>query len=73
MQPFARAARYRYARLGVKNVECEPCGNRRCKTFFIIFVDRIFTTFIQPPFTNALDVTTQTHALSCVMRVCNAD
>jgi len=41
--------------------------------FFIIFVDRIFTTFIQPPFTNALDVTTQTHAFSCVMHLCNAD
>jgi hypothetical protein len=26
------------------------------KVFFIIFVDRIFTTFIARPFTNAFDV-----------------
>jgi hypothetical protein len=62
-----------YARLGVEHVEYEPCEKKDLQTFFIIFVDRIFTTFIQPPFTNALDVTTQTHAPSCVMRVCNAD
>jgi hypothetical protein len=40
---------------------------------FIIFVDRIFTTLVQRLFTNAFDVLTQSAAISCVYRACNAD
>jgi len=41
--------------------------------FFIIFIDRIFTTLIQRLFTNAFDVTAQTAAFSCLYRARNAD
>jgi hypothetical protein len=34
--------------------------------FFIIFVDRIFTTFIERSFTNAFDATRKTGAMPCV-------
>ncbi len=40
------------------------CWNR--KIFFIIFVDAIFTTLLERPFTNVFDVMTQTPALACV-------
>jgi hypothetical protein len=43
------------------------------KNFFIISVDRIFTTLLQRLFTNAFDVTTQTAAFACMYRACNAD
>jgi hypothetical protein len=38
-----------------------------------IFVDQIFTTLIQSPFTNAFDVFAQTAAFPCVYRAGNAD
>jgi hypothetical protein len=41
--------------------------------FFIIFVDRMFTTFIERPFTNASGAITETLAMSCLSRACNAD
>jgi hypothetical protein len=43
------------------------------KNFFIISVDRIFTTLFQRLFTNAFDVTAQTAAFACVYRACHAD
>jgi len=36
------------------------------KVFFIIFVDRIFTTLFECPFTNVFDVTAPTQVISCV-------
>jgi hypothetical protein len=36
------------------------------KTFFIIFVDAIFTTSFERPFTNVFDVKAQTAAPACV-------
>jgi hypothetical protein len=36
------------------------------KTFFIIFVDAIFTTFAERLFTNVFDVMAQTLASACV-------
>ncbi len=43
------------------------------KIFFIIFVDGIFTTLFECPFTNVFDVTAQTQVFPCVYRRCNAD
>jgi hypothetical protein len=43
------------------------------KFFFIIFVDWIFTTLLEWPFTKLFDVTAQTTAIPCVCRPCNAD
>jgi hypothetical protein len=43
------------------------------KNFFINFVDRIFTTLFERPFTNVFDVTEANAAISCVYRACNAD
>jgi len=36
------------------------------KTFFINFVDAIFTTLFERPFTNAFDVMAQTPGFACV-------
>jgi hypothetical protein len=36
------------------------------KTFFIDFVDAIFTTLFERPFTNAFDGMAQTPAFACV-------
>jgi hypothetical protein len=41
--------------LGLDNARLVVARELR-KVFFIIFVDRIFTTFIARPFTNAFDV-----------------
>ena len=41
-------------------------GMTQRKTFFIIFVDAIFTTLFERPFTNAFDVTARTCAFACV-------
>jgi hypothetical protein len=40
---------------------------------FIIFVDRIFTTSLQRPFTNVFDVMAQNATIACVYRAGNAD
>ena len=40
---------------------------------FITFVDIIFTTFSERPFTNAFDDMRQTAAIACVVRAGNAD
>ena len=47
--------------------------SRRRKVFFIIFVDGIFTTLFECPFTKGFDVTAQTQVFPCVYRGCNAD
>jgi hypothetical protein len=36
------------------------------RSSFIIFIDRIFTTFIERPFTNAIDARRKTRAMSCL-------
>jgi hypothetical protein len=36
------------------------------KTFFINFVDAIFTTLFERPFTNAFDVTARNPSFACV-------
>jgi hypothetical protein len=40
---------------------------------FIIFVDAIFTTLFEPPFTNVFDVTGAKPAIACLCRAGNAD
>jgi hypothetical protein len=40
--------------------------NGAAKTFFIHFVDAIFTTLFERPFTNAFDVMAQTIGFACV-------
>jgi hypothetical protein len=47
--------------------------NRAGGKFFIIFVDRIFTTLIARLFTKVFDVTARRQAIPCVYRACNAD
>jgi hypothetical protein len=59
-------------------VPTEPVTERQRKygvveNSFIILVDRIFTTFIEPLFTNAFDVIAQIAAASCLYPVCNGD
>jgi len=41
--------------------------------FFIIFVDRIFTVLIEPPFTNFFDRNAQNARIACVCRARNAN
>jgi hypothetical protein len=43
-----------------------------CENFFIIFVDRIFTNLIEPPFTNVFDAAAPLAAISCLYRAGNA-
>ncbi|HEX9359927.1 MAG TPA: hypothetical protein VF922_00070 [Bradyrhizobium sp.] len=45
----------------------------RRRKIFIIFVDRIFTTLFECPFTNVFIVTARAQAIPCVYRKCNAD
>jgi hypothetical protein len=56
---------------------CEPNAavfTRRAEKFpFIIFVDAIFTTLFERPFTNVFDVIGAKSANHCVCRACNAD
>jgi hypothetical protein len=39
---------------------------RAHEIFFIIFVDRIFTSFIELAFTNVFDVMRELHVMSCL-------
>jgi hypothetical protein len=43
------------------------------KNLFIIFVDAIFTTLFERPFTNTFDVIAQTRTFACLYRAGNAD
>jgi hypothetical protein len=47
-----------------RNDEAESEG--QSETFFIIFVDAIFTTLFERLFTNVFDVMAQTRAPACV-------
>jgi hypothetical protein len=40
---------------------------------FIIFVDAIFTSLLERPFTKVFDVTGANPGFSCVYRACHAD
>jgi hypothetical protein len=50
-------------------------GNKsaRRKNFFIIFIDAMFTTLFERPFTKVLEVIAQIAANTCVYRACHAD
>jgi hypothetical protein len=48
-------------------------GKHAAKIFFIIFVDAIFTTLFEHPFTNVFDVIAQTIANPCPYPTGNAD
>jgi hypothetical protein len=43
------------------------------KNLFIIFVDAVFTTLLEPLFTNAFDGDAQMSAHACVLHACIAD
>jgi hypothetical protein len=43
------------------------------KNLFTIFVDAIFTTLFERPFTNTFDVIAQTRTIACLYRAGNAD
>jgi hypothetical protein len=43
------------------------------KTFFSSFVDWIFTTSLQAPFTNAFEAIAQTRATACLCRARHAN
>jgi hypothetical protein len=53
--------------------ELSRSGTGPDKKIFTHFVDRIFTTFIQAPFTNAFDVIEPGNDVACVCRAGNAD
>jgi hypothetical protein len=40
---------------------------------FTIFVDRIFTTLFERPFTKLFDVISANAAITCVYRACNGN
>jgi hypothetical protein len=42
------------------------------KNFFVIFVDAIFTTLIEPPFTNVFDAAAPIAAIPCLCHERNA-
>ena len=46
---------------------------RRFRFFFIIFVDAIFTSLFEHPFTKVFEVIVQSATISCLYRPCNAD
>jgi len=48
-------------------------ANISCVVFFIIFVDRKFTFFIEQAFTSAFDASTPKDATACLCRAGNAD
>jgi len=51
-----------------------PCSRGAPEKFpFIIFVDAIFTTLFERPFTNVFDVIGAKSANHCVCHACNAD
>jgi hypothetical protein len=59
-------------------VATEPATQRQrkygaAKNSVIVFVDRIFTTFIQPPFTNVFDTIAPIAVTTCLYPVRNAD
>jgi hypothetical protein len=41
--------------------------------FFIIFVDRIFTSLFERPFTKVFEVIAQSTTIPCLYRACHAD
>jgi hypothetical protein len=63
------------ARLLIGNARCDRSRYRRGNScnFFIIFVDAIFTTLLEPLFTNALDMIDAKSTEHCVWRARHAD
>jgi len=53
--------------------ELSRSGTEPANTFFTIFVDWIFTSSIERPFTNVFDVVAALSAATCLCRACNAD
>ena len=45
----------------------------RCKTFFSIFIDRMFTVFVAPLFTKLFDRGNYYNPAACLSHACNAD
>jgi len=43
------------------------------RIFFTIFIDWIFTSFVERPFTNVFNATSRLNATACLYRACNAD
>jgi hypothetical protein len=52
---------------------CPRLAQRFARNLFIIFVDAMFTNLLEPLFTNAFDVHSQTSAHSCVWPACIGD
>jgi hypothetical protein len=48
-------------------------GTELRKTFFTMFVDWIFTSFVERTFTNVFGVAAPLNAAACLCPVCNAD
>ena len=48
-------------------------NTRAAKNFFIIFVDVMFTTLFERPFTKVFDVIAQTAAIPCLYLACTTD
>jgi len=52
---------------------CGPTNPHRAEYSFVIFVDEIFTTLFEPPFTNVSDAIAPIAAISCLYRAGNGD
>ena len=68
---FRALSSYAWSETGTRNCAVEQI--RAAKNSFIIFVDRIFTTSIEPLFTNVFDAIAPIAAISCLYRAGNAD
>jgi len=49
------------------------CLKKLLRRFFIIPVDRIFTSFVEAAFTSIFDASAEIRAVSCVYRARHAD
>jgi len=50
-----------------------PVMTRPRRNFFTFFVDRIFTTLVERPFTNVFGVIALYNFASCLWLLCNVD
>jgi hypothetical protein len=71
---FARVSNHETAYAAIlRDAAKWPLLRMRTTFPFIIFVDAIFTTLFEQPFTNVLDVTGAKPAISCLCRAGNAN
>jgi len=62
-----------FASLAMTECPLSRCGTGTRQNFFSIFVDPIFTTSTQAPFTNAFDAIAPIAGTACLCRAVYAD